>query len=225
MREIVGTNNRVLEISLSNKEVKEFFITENDRRMFLGGKGMGLKLLYDRLRPGINPLGEDNILVFMMGTLLGTGAPCSSRFAGLTKSPLTGLVVSSSCGGPFGMAFKTAGYDGLLITGRSDSPVYLTIDDNSVEFKDAHHLWGMDTWEAQHALCLGKKGGALVIGRAGEHKVLYANIASGYRFLGRGGMGAVMGAKNLKAVVAFGGDCRILPKNPKKFERIRDAFG
>jgi aldehyde:ferredoxin oxidoreductase len=204
MKKLVGSSNRVLEIDLGSRHYKELQVTDADRRKYLGGKGLGLKLLFERLQPGIDPLGEDNYLAFMMGVLLGTGAPCSGRFAALTKSPLTGIMLASSCGGPFGMAYKTAGYDGLLITGRSDRPIYLEIDETSVKFQDASGLWGKSTFDTQDALVDNPGTGVLAIGPAGENKVLYANIVTGHRFLGRGGMGAVMGAKHLKAIVAHG---------------------
>lgn len=156
----------------------------------------------------------------MMGVLMGTGAPCSGRFAAVTKSPLTGIMLTASCGGPFGMAYKTAGYDGLLIHGRSEKPVYLEIDSDGVGFQDAAHLWGRDTLDTQRALSSDRNTGVLAIGPAGENRVRYANIASGHRFLGRGGMGAVMGAKNLKAIVARGGTYRILPSIPAKFKAV-----
>jgi len=219
MDTIIGTSNQILEIDLSTKTIQTFSVAEDDRRLYLGGKGLGLKYLYERLKPGIDPLGEANILAFMMGVLMGTGAPCSGRFAALTKSPLTNIMLSSSCGGPFGMALKTAGYDGLLISGKSPDPVFITIGTDGVAFKDASHLWGQDTRETQANLNLGNKDGALVIGPAGENKVLYANVASGNRFLGRAGMGAVMGSKNLKAVVAFGGGYKIIPKDPELFQQ------
>ena len=220
MNEIIGTSNKVLEIDLTTRQVTEIQINEEERRLYLGGKGLGLKLLYERLKPGIDPLGDENIIAFMMGVLMGTGAPCSGRFAAVTKSPLTGIMVSSSCGGPFGMAFKTAGYDGLLISGRSDKPTYLTIDATGVKFEDATHLWGKDTDEMQQVLGLNKKDGALVIGPAGENKVLFANVRSGDRFFGRGGIGAVFGAKNLKAIVAHGGTYKIVPKYPVAFQKV-----
>jgi len=221
LENIIGTSNRVLEIDLTTKKTTEFKIAAEDRRLYLGGKGLGLRLLYDRLEPGIDPLGEDNILVFMMGVLMGTGAPCSGRFAALTKSPLTGIMVSSSCGGPFGMAFKTAGYDGLLIRGKSDQPVCLIINSEEVKFEDASHLWGKDTEETQFMLYSTKKDGAMVIGPAGENKVLFANVRSGDRFFGRGGIGAVMGAKNLKAIVAQGGKYKIVPQNLEAFKKVQ----
>ncbi len=220
MKPIVGCGNRVLEVDLGLETVKEIQVSESDRRQYIGGKGLGLKLLFDRLQPGIDPLGKDNYLAFMMGVLLGTGAPCSGRFAALTKSPLTGIMLSSSCGGPFGMAFKTAGYDGLLIRGRSARPVYLEIDEHGVSFRDASQLWGRDTFETQEMLDLGKKDGAVAIGPAGENRVLFANIASGHRFLGRGGMGAVMGAKQLKAIVARGGAWSIVARHPDEFKAL-----
>ena len=220
INKIVGAGNRMLEIDLTTQRVKELQITDNDRRLYLGGKGLGLKLLFERLQPGIDPLGEDNYLAFMMGVLLGTGAPCSGRFAALTKSPLTGIMLASSCGGPFGMAYKTAGYDGLLISGKSAKPIYLEIDSGGVKFQDGAHLWGKETAETQELLSKNRKDGVLAIGPAGENRVRYANIASGHRFLGRGGMGAVMGAKNLKAIVAHGGTYRILPNDSNKFKAL-----
>ncbi len=220
METIIGTSNRVLEVDLTTRQVQDIRVSQIDRTMYLGGKGLGLKLLYERLSPGVDPLGPDNVLVFMMGVLMGTGAPCSGRFAAITKSPLTGIMDSCSCGGPFGMSLKTAGYDGLIVTGRAEKPVYLFIDSNGVEFRDASDVWGKDIEESQNALAAGKKENALVIGPAGENRVLFANIASGRRFFGRGGMGAVMGAKMLKGIVASGGAYKILPKDPEAFRQV-----
>ena len=97
-------------------------VPEGLRRRYLGAKGLGLKLLYDRMTPGVDPLGPQNFIALMPGVLMGTMAPCSGRFEAITKSPLTGIMVASSCGGPFGMSLKTAGWDGLIITGRADTP-------------------------------------------------------------------------------------------------------
>jgi len=218
---IIGSSNKMLEINLSTKEVTEFKVTSEERKLYMGGKGLGLKYLSERMKPGIEPLAAENILAFMMGVYIGTGAPCSGRFAAVTKSPLTGIFVTSSCGGAFGIAFKTAGYDGLLIRGKLEKPGYLMINANHVKFKDASTLWGKDTQETQAALNLTKKDGALVIGPAGENRVLFANIASGHRFLGRGGFGAVMGAKNLKAIIAQGKKYKIVPQNPALFNKLK----
>ena len=130
-------------------------------------------------------------------------------------------MLTSSCGGPFGMALKTAGFDGLLVTGRSENPVVLIIDDQGVTFEDASPMWGMDAEKTQESLQNDKKCGMLAIGPAGENRVPIANIRSGDRFLGRGGMGAVMGSKNLKAIVAKGGTFKIVPKNPDRSKRLK----
>jgi aldehyde:ferredoxin oxidoreductase len=220
MQEIVGTSDKILEVDLTRKKVLVTSVKPRERKLYLGGKGLGLKLLFDRMRPGIDPLGEENIIAFMPGVLMATGAPCSARFAGVTKSPLTGIMAASSCGGPFGMNLKTAGWDGLLIKGKAEGPTYLRITSAGVEFKDAADLWGLDTVSAQARLAE-RHTGVLVIGPAGENLVRFANIASGDRFLGRGGMGAVLGSKNLKAVVARGGAYKIKPADQAAFEKSK----
>ncbi len=221
MKKIIGTSNRLLEINLSKQNIKVTKISAKEREMYLGGKGLGLKLLYDRIKPGIDPLSDENIVAFMMGVFIGTGAPCSARWDAVTKSPLTNIMVSSSCGGPFGIAFKTAGYDGLLISGKANKPVYIKIDDKGATIEDASEIWGKDTDETQEYFDLGKKDGAMVIGTAGENLVKYANVKSGHRFLGRGGIGAVLGSKNIKAVVAFGGQYKIVAKNEEGFKKLK----
>ncbi len=219
MDEIRGTSNRILDVDLSANTIEILKIPSELRRHYLGAKGLGLKLLFDRLLPGCDPLGPDNIIAFMPGVLIGTGAPCSGRFEAIAKSPLTGIMGSSSCGGPFGMALKTAGWDGLIIAGKAAAPVYLTITKDGVIFKDASHLWGKEIPQVQSILEKNKKMGSLVIGPAGEKQVLFANIASGSRFLGRGGFGAVLGAKHVKAVVATGGAFRIKPYDLEGFKK------
>ena len=218
MQEILGTSNKVLEVDLSSRSFFVSEIPDKDRRRYLGGKGLGLKLLYDRLRPGIDPLGENNMLVLTMGVFMGTGAPCSGRFEAVTKSPLTGLMSSSSCGGPFGMALKTSGWDAMVIKGSASSPVYLHVDASGVQFKAADGIWGKGTADTEKTL-LQEGSGSLCIGQAGENRVLFANIRSGHRFLGRGGMGAVLGSKNLKGIVAKGREYKIVPADKKRFAR------
>ena len=218
---LIGPTNKIIEVDLSTRTVNIYVVPDELRRMYLGGKGLGLKLIFDRLPAGVDPLGEENIIAVMPGVLLGTGAPCTGRFHAVSKSPQTGIMTSSSCGGAFGMHLKTAGWDGLLIRGKADRPVYLEITAKNVTFKDAADWWGKDTVSVQEELVDKKRSAALVIGPAGENRVRYANIASGHRFLGRGGMGAVMGAKNLKAVVAFGGDYRIKAVDAAAFEKAR----
>ncbi len=219
-KEIKGTSNRILKVDLSQATFSVYEVSEWERRLFLGAKGLGLKLLFDRLQPGCDPLGPQNIIALMPGILMGTGAPCSGRFEAIAKSPLTGILGTSSCGGPFGMMLKTAGWDGLLITGQASAPTCLVIDASGAKFEDGAHLWGREIPDAQQAL-EEKKTAALVIGPAGENLVRFANIAAGHRFLGRGGLGAVMGSKKLKAVVARGGAVRIRPFDPKGFAAIK----
>lgn len=221
MQEIIGTSNRILEVDLSTKEVTEITVTDHDRRMYLGAKGLGIKLLYDRLKVGCDPLGPDNIIAFMPGVYMGTGVPCSGRFEAMAKSPLTGIMAAASCGGPFGMALKRAGWDGLLIKGKAATPTYLLVGKDGVEFKDAAALWGLEIPEAQETLDQGKQA-SVVIGPAGENLVPMANLASGHRFLGRGGLGAVMGSKNIKAVAAIGGAYRIRPKDPEGLAKAKE---
>jgi aldehyde:ferredoxin oxidoreductase len=118
------------------------------------------------------------------------------------------------------MALRTSGWDGLIIKGKANTPVYLFIDSKGVDFRDAKKLWGMDTQRTQEEIAE-DSGGALAIGPAGENLVRFANVASGHRFLGRGGMGAVMGSKNLKAISAKGKEFKILPAKQKKFEKVK----
>ena len=219
MEQIVGTSNKVLEVDLSSRSSTTVTVSETDRRQYLGAKGLALKLLYDRLTPGIDPLGDENIIAFMMGVYMGTGAPCSGRFAAATRSPLTGIITTASCGGPFGMALKTSGWDGLLIKGKAEKPTYLVIDRDGVAFKDGSALWGQDTQETQAAVS-GEGRSALCIGPAGENRVRFANVCSGHRYLGRGGMGAVFGAKNLKAIVAKGGEFKIVARDAERFRAL-----
>ncbi len=222
MNVISGTSNRYLDINLTDRSWSVYEISREDLKNYLGGKGLAIKIFYDRLRDRlgeVDPLGPDNLLIFSMGVLLTTGAPCSARFEVVTKSPLTGLMVGSSCGGPFGEACKTAGWDGVIISGRSQAPVTVRFDDKEVLFEDAAEIWGSTTHHVQEVLVTNPREGAAVIGPAGENGVLYANICSGHRFAGRGGVGAVMGAKNLKAIVARGREYRCEPVDGRMFKK------
>ncbi|MFW5818718.1 MAG: aldehyde ferredoxin oxidoreductase family protein [Desulfovermiculus sp.] len=173
----------------------------------LGGKGFGAKLLADLAPSGCDPLGAGNPLMVMTGPLTGTSAP-SMRGCVVTKSPLTGTFLDSYFGGYFSPEVKYAGYDGLIVTGQATDPVYLWIDDDQVEVRPAGHLWGQDALEANAALKaeLGDETiKILSIGPAGENKVLYSLISCEYnRQAGRGGAGAVMGSKQLKAIAVRG---------------------
>lgn len=210
-----GYMGRFLDIDLSSREVGEYEVTDSMRELYLGGKGLATRILYDITPAGVDPLGPESVLIVNTGPLVGSGAPSSSRFNVTTKSPLTGAILSCNCGGNFGLNLKRAGLDGVIFRGRAEKPTWVHIEDGEVEFNDAGDLWGLDTEETQEKLP--KKAGKIVIGPAGEHGVLYANIISQERAAGRGGAGAVMGSKNLKAVTATGKQ-KVPVANPDKFD-------
>ncbi|MBI5253360.1 MAG: aldehyde ferredoxin oxidoreductase family protein [Euryarchaeota archaeon] len=203
----MGYLNSILDINLSTGKISKFEIGEELKKNFLGGKGIAVKLLYDGLTPHTDALSEKNILIFMTGPLTGTMAPSSGKFCCVSKSPLTGTIFDSHCGGYFGYELKKAGYDGIVIRGKSGSKVFLSIEDGEAELLDAQEIWGKDTreTEAWANKKLGKKCRILSIGKAGENLVRFASIIhEGHRALGRGGLGAVMGSKNLKAIAVRG---------------------
>jgi len=197
-----GYMGKVLMIDLSTCKTSEYPWSDSDRELYLGGKIAAAKILYDNIQSAIDPLSPENLLVITTGPLSGTGAPSSSRFNISTISPLTGFIASSNCGGNFGMALKKAGYDALIIKGKSEKKVWIEILEDKVSFHEADDLWGRKTGETQ--ALLGGKSGKIVIGPAGENLVRFAAIVSGERVAGRAGVGAVMGSKNLKAVTAAG---------------------
>lgn len=202
MTDFKGYMGKVLFVDLTKQTYGEFPWTDEDRKRTVGGKVMAADILLHHITPDMKAFDEDNWLVITTGPLTGTGCPNTSRFNISTISPLTNIITSSNCGGDFGLALKRAGYDGAVISGKSEKPVTLHITSDEVTFEDASELWGMTTGETQEHLtdCQGK----LAIGPAGENKVLYACVFSGERTAGRGGVGAVFGDKKLKAVTAFG---------------------
>jgi aldehyde:ferredoxin oxidoreductase len=216
MTHIVAVTNIVLDVNLTSGKIATIDISDTDRKRYLGGKGLALKLLYDHIETGVEPLSADNILIIMSGPATGTAAPSGGRFAVVSKSPLTGIFASSYTGGRFGLSIKRAGYDGILVRGKSDTPVYLKIDNQDISIQDASRLWGMDTVELQAARKA--EGDWVVIGPAGENLVGFAVIAAGKRIAGRCGLGAVMGSKNLKGIVATGKQ-KIRPADPDAFQK------
>ena len=189
-------------IDLSTGKVSRYEISEEMFKTYIGGKMMGAKLLTDLTPPGLDPLEERTVVVVNTGPVNGTGAPSSSRFNMSFKNVLTGGIASSNCGGQFGVMMKRAGYDGLILTGKAEHPVTIRIVDGEIALEDATALWGMDTERVQEEFP--RMYGKLVIGPAGEHLVRYAAAVSGERVAGRCGAGAVLGAKNIKAIVAYG---------------------
>ena len=202
-----GYFDKFLMIDLSSGNSWEAAVPDWLKASFVGGKGYGLRLLYDLAPPQGDPLAADNVLMFMTGPLTGTLAP-SMRACVVTKSPLTGTLLDSYFGGSFGPEIKYCGYDGIIITGRASEPVYLWIDDGRVEIRPARKLWGISTLEVNKTIKEELKDDSVkiaCIGPAGENMVSFALISCEYnRQAGRGGAGAVMGSKNLKAVALRG---------------------
>ena len=203
-----GYANCILRVNLSGGKIKKEPLDESLAKAFLGGRGVALKLFCDEVPPGIDPLGEQNKLVFMTGPLTGTAAPTAGRYDVVAKSPLTSLFGAASAGGHFGAELKFAGYDGVIIEGVAAKPTALVIRDGGVELRDASHLWGSSTTETEKILReeLGdRKVKVACIGPAGENLVRFAAIINdSTRAAGRCGLGAVMGAKRLKAIAVRG---------------------
>lgn len=202
-----GYNGKVLRINLKEKSIKKEELDLNLAKKFLGGRGLGEKILMDEVGAKVDALSPENKLIVATGPLSGTMAPTGGRYMVVTKSPLTGTIASSNSGGRWGAELKFAGYDLIIVEDKADSPVYISIQDDNVEIKDASHLWGKVTSEANNLLKeeLGEKTKILNIGPAGEKLSNIAAIMNDVdRAAGRSGVGAVMGSKNLKAITVRG---------------------
>jgi len=203
-----GYAGKLLFVDLTTGSIQEEKLDEEMARLFIGGYGIGARVLYSRMKPGVDALGPDNIIGFTTGPLTATGAFFSGRWTVVCKSPVTGGWNDANSGGFFGPELKKAGFDAVFVSGASKTPVYIWINDGKVEIRDASALWGLDAKETQEALekATGEaKVRAAVIGPAGEHLSLVAAVMNdGHRAAGRGGPGAVMGSKKLKAVAVRG---------------------
>lgn len=197
-----GYMGKVMKINLTTKGISDYPFSDRERELFIGGKIMAAKILSDNLTGKETAFSDENMLVITTGPLTGTGAPSSSRFNISSLSPQTGHVASSNCGGSFGYFLKKAGYDALILQGKSEERIRIVIKNDQVTFENADDLWGMRTGETQEHLS--KRGGNIVIGPAGENLVKYACIVSQERVAGRAGLGAVMGWMNVKAVSVSG---------------------
>jgi aldehyde:ferredoxin oxidoreductase len=203
-----GWMGKILEVDLTTSTVSERALDMEMARLYLGGRGLGARLLWNEVGPGIDALAPENVLIFTVGPLTGTGYQTSNRFSVSTLSPLTGTVLDANSGGFWGMQFKKTGYDGLIVRGRAEKPVYLEIKPGGVTFHDATALWGQRVLAVTAALGQNdNRRNVLCIGPAGENLSRIAAIMNdGQRSLARGGPGAVMGSKNLKAIVVEGKD-------------------
>jgi len=201
-----GYMNKLLKIDLTRQSVLSEKLDENVMQHFLGGKGLGTYLLYRGLKAHTAPLSPDNMLILAVGPLTGTNAPTSGRFCVMCKSPATGTISDAYCGGFFGSTLKYAGYDAIVISGAASSPIKIIIDNDNVSLEDASELSGEKVQQTN--IALRKKYGediqSVVIGPAGERLSPISGMFSGVRTAGRGGVGAVMGSKKLKAIVVRG---------------------
>jgi len=204
-----GFHGRLLHIDLTSREIAWRVLEESRLRAFLGGIGLGASLLYEYAPAGTDPFSQDNPLIFTSAPLAGTGLTTTAKFAVLTKSPLTGFIADSLSSSHFALELKRIGIDALVIAGQAASLAYISIQNGQVEIRPAEHLRGKTPVDAESMIRAELGAPALriaAIGKAGENRVRFATISNEGRHAGRGGVGAVMGAKNLKAI-ALRGDC------------------
>jgi len=222
-----GFAGRILYVDLTNREIRKGPLDYVSAEKFVGGLGLTVKIFFDTFRPGADALSPENPIVLGAGPFVGTGLPSTSRVYSVSKLPTSGTIGWCGAGGVnFGCMLKNAGYDHVVIEGKADRPVYLKIIDDDVEILDAGPLWGKGVEETCEAIwgSLGRPAGILSIGQAGENQVTFSmayieRIAT----MGRGGFGAVMGSKNLKAVVVKGSR-GITVSHPKEFKALNRAF-
>ncbi len=224
MGSLCGWTGTVLRVDLTRHEITKEPLNLEWARSYVGGRGVAARYLSEELDPQVDALSPDNKLIFATGPLTGTNASCGARYMVVTKGPLTGAMTTSNSGGKWGPELKFAGYDMIILEGASDKPVYLWIMDDVVELRPAEHLWGKGVFETEDLL-RSESGvpdcSIACIGQAGENRVLFAAIVNEkFRAAGRSGVGAVMGAKNLKAIAVRGtGAVRIA--NPKAMMRAQ----
>ena len=216
-------NGNILQIDLAKRTHWIEKLAPDIYTNFIGGKGLGTYLLYRDLKPGTDPLGPENRLIFLTGPLQGLPMVMIGRWTLVTKSPLTGLFLDTHCGGPLGREIKNSGHDAIVISGNSESPVTVLVEDEDVRFEDANHLWGKGTQEATRLLhdSSPKNAAVYVIGPAGENLVLTATGCCELAHqTGRGGAGAVLGSKNLKGLVVKG-NRKVSAADPAALGRMR----
>ena len=219
-----GWNGKLLRVDLANQTVSVEGIDPQLAKDFIGGRGWAIRYLYDEMDPRIDPLSPENMMVFATGPLTATPVPTGNRYMVVTKSPLTGALTCSNSGGIFPTEMKRTGFDLLIFTGKAKQPVYLWINDDQVEIRNARHLWGKSTHQAEDIILTETdlKAKVACIGPAGERLVRIATIMNDkHRAAARSGVGAVMGSKNLKAVVVRGRNPVTLAEPEKANELCR----
>jgi len=216
---MLGWAGKILDINLTDGSIETVPLDMEMARLFLGGRGLGARLLWDLVGPEVDPLSPENVLIFTMGPITASGSQTSNRFNVSTKSPLTGAILHANSGGWWGMQFKRTGYDALIVRGKAERPALIEITPHGVVIKDSDHIWGKTVFETTEALGQNRnKRNVLCIGPAGENMVRISAIMNDKeRALARGGAGAVMGSKNLKAIVVEG-DQKIKPADKDLFK-------
>ena len=221
-----GFHGRLLHVELTTGSYSWHDLEEARLRAFLGGIGLGTSLLYDFAPPGVEPFSAANPLIFASAPLVGTGLTTTAKFAVVTKSPLTGFIADSLSSSFFALELKRAGFDALVITGQAASAVYVFINNEKVEVREGEHLWGRSASETEAIIRSELKDERVrvaAIGQAGENRVRFATISNEGRHAGRGGVGAVMGSKNLKAIALRGHD-EVRVADPQGVEAIAESM-
>ncbi len=207
MTQWFGWVGKMLDIDLTNRKVFVHALNRNLATNFIGGRGINVKMLFELIHPGMDPLGPENVMIFGTGPLGGTPG-ATGRFSVTFLSPATGLLGDSSSGGHWGAELKYAGYDFLILRGKADKPVYIEIKDSKVHIRDAADIWGLNVWEATESIkrkMKNPKVQVLAVGQAGEKLVKFAAVMSSFtRAAAKCGGGAVMGSKNVKAIAVKG---------------------
>lgn len=219
-----GIKGKTLRVNLSKGEIREENLSERYLLQYIGGDGLGARILYDEVPPGIGALDPENQLVFAAGPLVGTKAQSACMHSVITKSPVTGFtIINSHANGFWGARLKFSGFDAIIFEGQASSPVYLHVSKGKAEIKDASHLWGLGAWTTDDQIHEELETDSLsidAIGEAGENLVRIACIVSDkYHIVARGGVGAVMGSKKLKAVVVQGGG-KLTLADPELFDQL-----
>jgi len=218
---LYGWTGKILHVNLSREKISTKMLDKEIYQKYLGGTGFGFKLMYDHVDPAVDPFSPENLLIFASGPLTGSRVFGAGRHSVISKSPLTNTIFDATSGGFFGVFLKFAGYDAIIIEGKAKKPSYLYINNDEVEIRDADYLWGKTTIETINMLEkeLGRKFKISAIGPAGENLVRFAAIINDpVHAAGRGGLGAVMGSKMLKAIAVFGNK-KVQEANPKELDK------
>ncbi|AGK54036.1 aldehyde ferredoxin oxidoreductase family protein [Bacillus sp. 1NLA3E] len=222
-----GWIGKIIRVNLANETIKTEPLNMQDAKLYLGGRGLGTKIYINEVDPKVDALSPENKMIFLTGPLTGTVATCAGRFEVVSKSPLSDTIGACSSGGHFGPELKFAGYDGIIFEGKATKPLYLYVNDDHIELRDASHLWGKEVPATTDELMKETDEEAKIacIGPAGEKLVLFATIMNDKnRAAGRSGLGAVMGSKNLKAIVVRGTKSITVAKKKEFIDACMDSL-